>query len=105
MSSKHTLKAVLAGAIALGTAGYASTSQAMDAPADKEKCYGVAKAGMNDCASADGAHNCAASATIDASGAEWIAMPKGLCARIVGASLEPVLTPVEASAESAPKAQ
>lgn len=107
MYNRKTLNTILAGAVALTAASFASQSaHAMDAKPDQEKCYGIAKAGKNDCSSADGAHNCAAAATIDASGVEWIGTPKGLCERIVGGSLEPITTtitktdaPVEGTAQ------
>lgn len=101
MHSKKTLHTLLTGALALGICGLAANNaQAMGPGEGKEKCYGIAKKGMNDCASADGAHGCAASAKEDASGVEWIGVPTGLCNRIVGGSLEPITTPIEASAEA-----
>ena len=53
--------------------------------AGKEKCYGVAKAGKNDCA-ANG-HACAAQAKRDRDANEWIYVPTGTCERLVGGSL------------------
>lgn len=50
-----------------------------------EKCYGVAKAGKNDCA-ANG-HSCQGQAKQDQNGKEWIYLPAGTCERIVGGSL------------------
>ena len=50
----------------------------------KEKCYGVSKAGKNDCA-AHG-HSCAGQASIDGDSSEWLYVKKGLCKRIVGGS-------------------
>jgi len=60
------------------------TSQAADAPAT-EKCYGVAKAGKNDCAGA--AHACAGQSKADANGKEFVKLPAGTCERLVGGSL------------------
>jgi len=54
--------------------------------ASMEKCYGVAKAGKNDCAGP--AHACAGQSK-ESSGKEWIKLPKGSCERIVGGSLSP----------------
>jgi len=54
---------------------------------NSEKCYGVAKAGKNDCAGA--AHACAGQSTKDASAKEFIKLPKGTCERVVGGSLSP----------------
>jgi uncharacterized membrane protein len=50
-----------------------------------EKCYGIAKAGKNDCA-ANG-HACQGQAKADANPREWVYLPSGTCDRIVGASL------------------
>ncbi|MBC6416908.1 MAG: DUF2282 domain-containing protein [Rhodospirillales bacterium] len=35
------------------------------------RCYGIAKAGENDCANASGSHGCAGKARVDYSGADW----------------------------------
>lgn len=59
--------------------------------AEKEKCYGISKAGRNDCAAADGSHSCAGYAKKDSDGKEWVLLPKGTCERIVGALSEPEL--------------
>lgn len=55
-----------------------------------EKCYGVAKAGKNDCASAAAKHGCAGMGTSgkDADPKEWVKVPQGLCVRLAGGSLE-----------------
>lgn len=51
-----------------------------------EKCYGIAKAGKNDCAGAS--HACAGQSKEGMSlGKEWIKLPKGTCERIEGGSL------------------
>lgn len=55
----------------------------------KEKCYGVVEAGHNDCGSADKSHSCMGQASVDGSGQEWVAVPKGLCDKLVGGSTEP----------------
>lgn len=58
--------------------------------ADKEKCYGVAKAGKNDCGNAEKTHSCAGHAATDGEGGEWVAVPQGLCDKLVGGSLTPI---------------
>ncbi len=50
-----------------------------------EKCYGVAKAGKNDCAGA--AHACSGQSETNANSKEWIKVPKGTCERLVGGNL------------------
>jgi len=50
--------------------------------ADKEKCYGVARAGKNDCA-ANG-HSCAGQSKVDNDPTEWKYVPKGECEKMGG---------------------
>lgn len=50
-----------------------------------EKCYGIVKAGSNDCATAT--QSCAGSATKDSQPDAFIFLPKGTCEKIVGGSL------------------
>ncbi len=54
---------------------------------DMEKCYGVVKAGKNDCSSKAGKHGCAGMAKTDANVNEWIKLPSGLCEKLVGSAL------------------
>jgi uncharacterized membrane protein len=49
---------------------------------DNEKCYGVAKAGKNDCKTATTA--CAGMSRKDAQTEAWIYVPKGTCEKIAG---------------------
>ncbi len=53
-----------------------------------EKCYGIVKAGKNDCAAKDGSHSCATYSAKDADENEWIMLPAGACERIVGGIVE-----------------
>ena len=66
----------------IGVAGVAAPAFA----ADTEKCYGVAKAGANDCAA--GGHSCAGHATKDNDPASFVLLPVGTCAKIAGGSLK-----------------
>ncbi|WP_330961635.1 BufA1 family periplasmic bufferin-type metallophore [Photobacterium sp. 53610] len=52
----------------------------------KEKCYGVAKAGKNDCATKTG--SCAGTAKMDGQKDAFIMVPKGLCDRLAGGSTQ-----------------
>ena len=52
-----------------------------------EKCYGIVKAGMNDCGTST--HGCGGAAEMDNEPDEWIYVPKGVCEKIVGSSLKP----------------
>ena len=54
---------------------------------DQEKCFGVAKAGKNDCKA--GSHDCAGHSTVDADPASFVLVPAGTCDKIAGGSLQP----------------
>jgi uncharacterized membrane protein len=53
-----------------------------------EKCYGIAKAGSNDCA-ATGNNSCGGTSRINSDPKAWIYVPAGYCERIVGGSKTP----------------
>jgi uncharacterized membrane protein len=85
MSPLKTGAATVLGAFALSTiAAAAAVAAPVPMPAGSEKCYGIAKASRNDCAA--GAHSCAGQATKDNDKASFVYLPKGACAKIVGAS-------------------
>jgi len=54
----------------------------------KEKCYGIAKAGQNDCANLSGTHSCAGQSTVDNAPDEWKYVPKGECKALKGMTAE-----------------
>lgn len=85
MKTTTLLSTAMATMIAFGA--LTGTTQAADDKAATEKCYGIAKAGKNDCA-ANG-HSCAGQAKKDADGKEWVKLPAGTCDRIVGGSKSP----------------
>ena len=75
--------------VAAAIAGLTTTVAATPAlAAEKEKCYGVAKAGQNDCANATGTHACAGQAKTDNDPNEWKYVPTGTCTEM-GGSLKP----------------
>lgn len=77
-------QALIAAALVGVCAVNASTASAAPAKASKEKCYGVAKAGQNDCASADGSHSCSGQATLDKDANDWKYVAKGTCKKVGG---------------------
>lgn len=83
MSNKKTVALATAAlaAAALATAGV----QVHAAKPGFEKCAGIAKAGKNDCGTSK--HKCGGMAKADADPAEWLYVPEGTCAKIVGATL------------------
>ncbi|MEH6444172.1 MAG: DUF2282 domain-containing protein [Oceanospirillaceae bacterium] len=83
--SKQNLVAATAitGILALGAAMVSAPAMA----GGKEKCYGVAAAGNNDCAT--NTSSCAGTSKTDNQGDAFIAVPEGLCKRITGGTLKP----------------
>jgi uncharacterized membrane protein len=82
MNSKTVmLAAAVSSLIAMGK----PTLVAADDP-NTERCYGVAKAGKNDCAGPG--HVCAGLAKTDGNPDEYVDLPKGTCERIVGGILK-----------------
>ena len=68
----------------------ATSAQGGPAPKPKfeaEKCYGVSKAGKNDCQTANS--SCAGTSKRDAQGDAWIYVPAGTCDKVVGGAMQP----------------
>lgn len=71
----------LALAASLTTAlSVAAPAAAQDKMAGKEKCYGVALKGQNDCAAGAGT-TCAGTSKVDYQGNAWKSVPSGTCAK------------------------
>lgn len=64
------------------------TSPAMAQDAAKEKCFGIAKAGQNDCANLSGSHSCAGQAKVDNDKGEWKYVAAGTCKTMGGMSMD-----------------
>lgn len=79
MNHRLIASSALASVLALGVL---STASAADAP--KEKCFGIAKAGANDCANLSGTHSCAGQSKADNGADEWKYVAKGTCASLGG---------------------
>ncbi|KTD03773.1 signal peptide protein [Legionella geestiana] len=83
LNDTKAARASLAMAVFLSLAANPASADTSDV--QQEKCYGISRAGMNDCATATA--SCAGSATRDNQPDAFIFLPKGLCTRITGASL------------------
>ena len=79
-----TAALALAGAVAV--TGLAMTPAA---EAAGTKCYGIAKAGENDCANAAGTHSCAGQSTVDYPGGDWKATASAEACMEMGGQTEP----------------
>lgn len=82
MKKQAILTTAIGGFLALGLAGAAN---AADHP--MEKCFGIAKAGMNDCGSKKAGHSCAGQASKNSDANDFVAVPKGTCNKIAGGML------------------
>ena len=72
-------------AIAAALAAALAVPVAVQAQGNMEKCYGVSKAGKNDCQT--GTSSCAGTSKKDQQADAWISVPKGTCEKIVGGKL------------------
>lgn len=80
----NTLKLSLAASAVLAlAAGAAVNGSAVAAEGAKEKCFGVALKGKNDCAAGPGT-SCAGTSTVDYQGNAWKSVPKGSCVKMGG---------------------
>lgn len=83
-NSKLIANSALASLFVLGAM---TASQPVEADKKKmEKCYGIVKAGQNDCQTSNSA--CAGTAEIDNKPTAFIVLPKGTCEKVVGGSLK-----------------
>ena len=73
--SMNTKTFAIAGALAAALAAHVAPASAQEA---KEKCFGVALAGQNDCAAGAGT-TCAGTSKVDYQGNAWKLVPAGTC--------------------------
>ncbi len=92
MHPKLIVSSALASALALGLVAPVA---AQDKPATKEKCFGVAKAGQNDCANISGTHSCAGQSKVDMSPEDWKYVAKGTCKEMKGMNEDEAKTKVK----------
>jgi uncharacterized membrane protein len=88
MNKRVVIASALAAAFAAPTLAVAQGGPAPTPKFTAEKCYGLAKAGQNDCAST-GNNSCAGTSKVNADPRAWIYVPAGYCQRIVGGSTKP----------------
>ncbi len=78
MNQRAMIAATAAAVMTLSMVGTATAAP------EKEKCFGIAKAGQNDCASISGAHSCAGQSKVDMDKMEWKYVAKGTCKDMKG---------------------
>lgn len=85
MNQKLAIRSAMAGLFALGTLGSLS-AHAAD-PNGMEKCFGVAKAGHNDCGSNKSAHACAGQSKVDNDPHDYKYVKTGTCKEMGGSTM------------------
>jgi uncharacterized membrane protein len=88
MDKQVLIRSALASMLMLGTLAAQAGPVAPDA--SKDKCFGIAKAGANDCASASGSHSCAGTAKKDNDPGDWKYVEKGTCEKMGGMMSAPM---------------
>ena len=86
MNHRLVVTSALASVLALGLLDSAA-AQAKP----KDKCFGIAKAGQNDCANLSGSHSCAGQSKVDNDTGEWKYVAKGTCKDLKGLTTEEVM--------------
>ncbi|SAL47561.1 hypothetical protein AWB68_02310 [Caballeronia choica] len=80
MKSNLGRRALIAAALAGLATGAINAAHAEK----KVQCYGIAKAGQNDCASKTGVHGCAGEAKVDNDKGDFKNVPEGTCKEMGG---------------------
>ncbi|MFV2055332.1 MAG: DUF2282 domain-containing protein [Thiohalomonadales bacterium] len=83
-NTKSLAQAAVISVLAVGILGISQS--AMAGKKNMEKCYGIVKAGQNDCQTSNS--SCAGTAEIDNKPTAFLVVPKGTCAKITGGSLK-----------------
>ncbi|MEP7284075.1 MAG: DUF2282 domain-containing protein [Rubrivivax sp.] len=81
MNKRLVLSSAVASVLALGLVGPVAAQE-------KDKCYGIAKAGANDCANLAGTHSCAGETKVDMDPGDWKYVAKGTCKDMKGMTAE-----------------
>jgi uncharacterized membrane protein len=84
MTMNHTNRMIASAVTGLLVLGLSAAPAMAEGKAEMEKCYGVSKAGKNDCQTATG--SCAGTSKTDGAKDAFIVVPAGTCDKIVGGS-------------------
>ncbi len=88
MSNTSIAHALFTAILAVGVSTTSKSTLAADKTPPVEKCYGIAKKGMNDCAG--NSHPCQGQSAKDNDPGEYMLVLEGTCKKIVGGKPEPV---------------
>lgn len=95
MNKRH---AIIAATLAsLASTGMVHAQEAKDA--GREKCFGIAKAGQNDCGSDSGVHDCAGQSKRNNHPNDYKYVPKGTCEKMGGSLTKGVKNQLSKKAE------
>lgn len=81
---QNTIQASIAGLLALGIATSAGSALAADEAGAKEKCFGIAEAGKNDCGGTSSKHACAGQSKVSKDPDAFKYVAKGTCEKMGG---------------------
>ena len=82
MNQRLILSSALASVLVMGLVSQAAAQD------KKEKCFGIAKAGQNDCSNLAGTHTCAGQSKLDMDAGEWKYVATGTCKQMGGKSAD-----------------
>ncbi len=88
-ATKKIVQAAVASFLIISSTHSLAQTNVADHAEKMEKCYGIVKAGKNDCQTKTA--SCAGSATKDNQKDAFLFLPKGDCEKITGGSLTPDL--------------
>jgi uncharacterized membrane protein len=86
MKTSLMVASAVAATLALPLVAIAQTGPAPTPTFKADKCYGIAKAGKNDCQTASS--SCAGTSKRDGQPDAWLYVPAGACDKIVGGSTQ-----------------
>jgi len=94
MNRRHSLAVAAFALAAVASGATLAQDKGASIKGEKEKCYGVAKAGQNDCAAGPGT-TCAGTSKTDYQGNAWKYVAKGSCTTMKTPTGMGSLTPVK----------
>ncbi len=84
INKRQVLRTAITSVLAMGAVAVSSAPAMAASKPPMEKCFGIAKAGQNDCASKNADHACAGQSTQNGDKTAFLVVPKGTCNKIVG---------------------